>query len=154
QVGKVPKRGVVVTFDDGYADNLYGAKPLLERYDIPATVYVTNGHIGHPREFWWDELDRLLLQPRTLPATLELRLNGHTWQWKLGDAAAYTSSEYERHRDWHIEQQHDPTSRHLLLRSLYQRLHGLTAEKDREQLLEELRIWAGAESSGRPTHRI
>jgi peptidoglycan/xylan/chitin deacetylase (PgdA/CDA1 family) len=153
QEGKVPNRAVVVTFDDGYADNLYNAKPLLERYDIPATVFVTTGHIGHPHEFWWDELDRLLLQPGTLPPRLALSLNGHTWQWQLDQAATYTTADYARHRDWHIEQQDDPTPRQHLFRSLYQRLHALTEEKDRQQQLGELRTWAGAEPIGRPTHR-
>ena len=152
QDGKVPKRGVVVTFDDGYADNLYSAKPLLERYDIPATVFVTTGHVGHPCEFWWDELDRLLLQPGTLPSRLELSLDGHAWQWELGEAATYRTADYQRDRNWHIEREDCPTPRHHLHRSLYQLLHSLT-ETDRQQLLRELRTWAGAEPIGRPTHR-
>ena len=150
--GKVAKRGVVVTFDDGYADNLYSAKPLLERYDIPATVFVTTGHVGHPCEFWWDELDRLLLQPGTLPARLELSLDGHAWQWELAEAATYTTLDYQRNRHWHVERQDDPTPRHRLHRSLYQLLHNF-AEIDKQQLLDDLRKWAGAEAMGRSTHR-
>jgi peptidoglycan/xylan/chitin deacetylase (PgdA/CDA1 family) len=52
-----------VTFDDGYADNLYNAKPLLERYGIPATVFLITGYIEDKRQLWWEELVRLLLQP-------------------------------------------------------------------------------------------
>src|SRR5438094_5584201 len=150
--GNIPNRAVVVTFDDGYADNLHNAKPVLAHYDIPATIFVTTGHIGHPREFWWDELDRLLLQPGRLPATLDLHLDGTQWQWELGNATTYTNADYERHRDWHIEREDDPTPRQRLHRSLYRQLYALRQE-DRQRLLEEVGRWGGAEPVSRPTHR-
>ncbi|MGH9327218.1 MAG: polysaccharide deacetylase family protein [Terriglobia bacterium] len=42
---RVPSRAVAITFDDGYADNYGVAVPLLERFGIPATFYVTAGAI-------------------------------------------------------------------------------------------------------------
>ena len=37
------RRFVVITFDDGYLDNLEQALPVLERFEAPFTVYVTTG---------------------------------------------------------------------------------------------------------------
>ncbi|OXG08793.1 polysaccharide deacetylase [Flavobacterium araucananum] len=48
------KTGIVITFDDGYADNLLNALPLLEKYQIPATIFVTTLNIDSKKEFWWD----------------------------------------------------------------------------------------------------
>jgi peptidoglycan/xylan/chitin deacetylase (PgdA/CDA1 family) len=46
--------GVVVTFDDGYSNNLNVALPILQEMNIPTTVYITTRHVTERRLFWPD----------------------------------------------------------------------------------------------------
>lgn len=151
--GKRPRRVVAITFDDGYADNLHDAKPLLERYDLPAMAFLTAGYIGSEREFWWDELDRLLLQPGTLPETLHLKVNGYTYRWKLGEDARYTEDQCQHHRGWNcsVLEKNDPGPRQECYRSLCRLLRSLP-EDERQKVLDELLNWAGTDPKGRPAH--
>jgi peptidoglycan/xylan/chitin deacetylase (PgdA/CDA1 family) len=59
--GKRKDGHVALTFDDGYADNLHVAIPMLEHFDMPAAFFITTGGLGSDREFWWDELEQLIL---------------------------------------------------------------------------------------------
>jgi peptidoglycan/xylan/chitin deacetylase (PgdA/CDA1 family) len=149
---KIPDKSVVVTFDDGYADNLYNAKPLLERYDIPATAFITSGYIGHKREFWWDELEKLFLLAGMLPEILRLNINGRTHQWELGKAAYYSEDAYRHYRFWNVLEKNDPNVRQRIYRSLCQLLRSLSHSEQRK-VLDELLAWAGVEPIVRPTHR-
>ena len=58
----VPSRRprVVVTFDDGYRDNLTNALPIAESKGVPITVFVASGILGNHNGFWWDRLGTLL----------------------------------------------------------------------------------------------
>jgi len=151
QGGKRLPRSIVITFDDGYADNLHNAKPLLERYDIPATVFVVTGYIGQEREFWWDELEQLLLQPGTLPESLCLQINGRSFQWRLGESGYYSDSDYERHRGWQAGSE-GPTSRHSLYYAVWKALNPLH-DDERRGVLDQIVAWSGTELASRPTHR-
>lgn len=42
----VPKKSVVLTFDDGYLDNWVHAHPILKRYGMRAILFVVTGLIG------------------------------------------------------------------------------------------------------------
>ena len=50
---------VAITFDDGYVDNLFNAKPRLETADVPATVFLATGYLAE--KFWWDELAQMII---------------------------------------------------------------------------------------------
>jgi peptidoglycan/xylan/chitin deacetylase (PgdA/CDA1 family) len=150
--GTLPRRAVVVTFDDGYADNLHVAAPLLERHKVPATMFVTSGHVGADREFWWDELERIFLSPGTLPAELSLTIDGEAREWPLGDAAVYSVEDHARLRTWDVLDPNDPGPRQATCRSLLVALRGLPPAR-RDELLGEIRAWSGAHPGARPTHR-
>lgn len=60
-------KSIVLTFDDGYADNYWNALPILEKYEVPATIFVSSGNLGTANEMWWDALESLLLLPSQLP---------------------------------------------------------------------------------------
>ena len=57
-------RFVTLTFDDGYADNVAYALPILERHRAPFTLYVTTGFADRTARLWWVELEDAI---RALP---------------------------------------------------------------------------------------
>jgi peptidoglycan/xylan/chitin deacetylase (PgdA/CDA1 family) len=60
---------VLVTFDDGYRNNLTYAAPVLEHFGIPAVINISTGYISTRRVLWPDEVYlRVLNWPKeTLP---------------------------------------------------------------------------------------
>lgn len=51
---ELPDRSIILTFDDGYVNNLTVAKKLLEEFKIPGAFFLTSGFIGS--YFWWDKI--------------------------------------------------------------------------------------------------
>ena len=126
---QLPKRGVVLTFDDGYADNFWNAKPLLEKYEVPATVFVASGSVDN-NGFWWDELEQALLQSRKLPKSLQLNVQSRTYDWPMSNSD---------------QRQHAFTEIHQILQPLI--------ASDRDQVMTEIFAWADVDKMGRPDYR-
>ena len=149
---RLPRRGVAVTFDDGYVDNLANAKPVLERFDIPATVFVASGYCGQRREFWWEELRRLLLEPGRLPRTISLSPREGGLAWDLGRSENYSLEDWDRCRLWEQGESNDPTARHGLCRRLYAILQ-VAHPAERRALLDQVAAWAGVGVACREENR-
>jgi peptidoglycan/xylan/chitin deacetylase (PgdA/CDA1 family) len=148
---RLPRGGVVLTFDDGYADNLDNAKPILEKWEVPATVFVATGYVGKRQEFWWDELQRQVLEPGTLPETFSLDLPGEAFKWRLGDAACYGEDEYQAQRRWPGSPSVEAGPRQHLLVALIDRLRPLP-EAEQRRALGQLAEWTGNKEA-RLSHR-
>ena len=97
---RLPRKTVAVSFDDGYRDNLDAARPILERYETPATHFATAGYIGSDEPFWWDVLDAVFLRTKQLPEELDITLGGEQHHWDLGRDAVLKKRSQGTEPDW------------------------------------------------------
>lgn len=85
--GSVPRNAALVTFDDGYRNNLTCAASVLLRLGIPALINISAGYIGQKLVLWPDEIhwrvafwpDRFIPMPagqreRMIPVDFSARL--------------------------------------------------------------------------------
>ena len=90
----LPPRSVVITFDDGYRGVADFALPILERYGIPAVVFVCVAPVLNGRHFWFDAMYRregeaAVLRARSLPYA----------EWRsLTESIETTAEVHETHR--------------------------------------------------------
>ena len=66
----LPKKGVIITFDDGYKDNLEGIK-ILRKFNFPATIFVIRNKIGKENYLREEEIKEILKNS-------EVKIGSHT----------------------------------------------------------------------------
>ena len=132
---------LAVTFDDGYVDNLVAALPVLERYEIPATIFVIGNAVGRTREFWWDGLERALLSG-PLPGSLDFPFGGGRRTFALDERPG----DLEAIAGWRADSGEIRTSRQRLFCDLWAVIVVLEpAEQD--DAIDHLLTWSGQSSA-------
>jgi peptidoglycan/xylan/chitin deacetylase (PgdA/CDA1 family) len=139
---KIIQNAVCITFDDGYADNFIDAKPLLQRYNCPATFFITTGSIGQQKQFWWDELGNIFLQTQHLPEFLSLKIRNETFEHLLSENLL-TAEMRRLHKRWKYHQK-PPTERCILYLKIWERLLPLSSDEI-NTVMSSLKKWAWSE---------
>lgn len=70
---------VGVTFDDGYRDNYECAFPVLQRYRIPATIFLTTGAIDSGEPLWFEQLAEAIKKTPHEYIDLEIDIPRRFW---------------------------------------------------------------------------
>lgn len=113
---KLPPKPVLITLDDGYADNYYVAYPLLEKYHLTATIFIITDFVGNYNKYLtWDQIKEMsnhgiTFEDHTLSHILlpnasdeeignQLVKSREALEWKLGkkvEYLAYPGGEYDQ----------------------------------------------------------
>lgn len=100
----LPKKSVVITFDDGHVSN-YQMLPVLQRLQIPVTIFLCSSIVGTNRHFWFRHSEEVKSQVETLKQlTNQRRLDvlkrfGFELQKEYGDTQALSKDQIDEMKD-------------------------------------------------------
>jgi peptidoglycan/xylan/chitin deacetylase (PgdA/CDA1 family) len=98
--GNIHPNSVCISFDDGYADNFINAKPLLQKYKCPATFFIASSFIQERSQFWWDELQSIILEADVLPSVCSLLFNNKPFYFDLKEDIRLIPDKIRKQKLW------------------------------------------------------
>lgn len=92
---ELPENPIVITFDDGYLSNYEIAFPILQKYNVPASIFIVTSTVGHTPEmgtvsyphFTWE-------QAKEMQDSGLVEINSHTHSHK--NIATLTTAELQK----------------------------------------------------------
>ncbi len=144
----IASNSLCLTFDDGYIDNFYFAKPLLEKYGCPATFFIPSQNIIRQEMFWWDVLEDILLNTDHLPNHFSQTINGYEINVNLNDEILLTEQISKKQNAWTWPDT-PPTQRCALYLQVWEQLKPLQ-DADIETELTKIKTWAKVKDVSKP----
>ena len=142
QQQKLSDNSVCITFDDGYTDNYLFAKPILEKYNCPATFFIPSHYIGQGQPFWWDRLQAVLLEAPRLPQLFQIPML-EDFKFDVKGDTTLTPEHVKQQETWRWPAP-EPTRRCALYVRLWEQLRPLPLAEI-ETAVAEVQAWAGYE---------
>jgi peptidoglycan/xylan/chitin deacetylase (PgdA/CDA1 family) len=94
---KFSRNSVLITFDDGYADNANYALPVLESLGAQALFFITTSNINTNEEMWWDKMDQIFFSGRELPSKLTISIKNKNLDFDLSNERLKLKTYYALH---------------------------------------------------------
>jgi peptidoglycan/xylan/chitin deacetylase (PgdA/CDA1 family) len=135
------KKEIVITFDDGYADNFHNAKPILERYGTPATFYVVTGALNGKEEFSATYLEKAILESPDLPSIFEISISGKKYRWLINQEEPCRKIDYSQSK-FGMPLNNESLSRARLFFALTEIISTTSIEK-RKEIFQQIADWTG-----------
>lgn len=98
----LPEKPVIITFDDGYADNYLTALPIMEKYRMKSTVFIITSQVGQPEYMTWEQIREM--QARTT----EIASHTHSHVALNEISQAMVAEEFRRSKQLLEENLHQP----------------------------------------------
>lgn len=87
---------MVITFDDGYKNNIDIALPILRKYDCPLNLFVSTRFVSERQPFWIDRLDYALQQSNEKTAQFQSDHMGFQFQLGTREELADSYKDFRR----------------------------------------------------------
>lgn len=126
-----PQKTVILTFDDGYADNFLEAIPILESLNKQSLFYILTRLLNTDTEIWWDQLEKIFFLNNNLPEELEIEIKGTIYNHTVKNESE-------------IKSVYNLIHRHLKYSSL----------EEQKKIMNNLFHWSNVNKEGRESHRF
>jgi poly-beta-1,6-N-acetyl-D-glucosamine N-deacetylase len=142
ETGKLPRKALIITIDDGHKGN-HRLLPVIKKYGVVPTIFLTSGVVGTTRRFWWTavpdpEHKRRLKGMPDADRLRELERLGFHEETESDDRQALSAEEITEMRPYVDFQSH--TVFHPCLPRCSTERVGIEIEASKDQLRQRLGI--------------